>query len=80
MPVYAAIIRRTPFMRLTRSVHVGTLLACPRTVASSPQVDTRSYLVERFSSDVADLERLLDINLDAWRESWSARRGDTGPS
>lgn len=41
--------------------------------------DTRSYLVERFSSDVAALERLLDINLDAWRESWSGRRGDAGP-
>jgi hypothetical protein len=32
--------------------------------------DTRSFLVERFARDVDDLERLLDINLDAWREQW----------
>lgn len=36
--------------------------------------DTRSYLVERFAKDVDDLERLLDINLDAWREQRAAPR------
>jgi len=36
--------------------------------------DTHSYLVERFTKDVDDLERLLDINLDAWREQWAAPR------
>jgi hypothetical protein len=32
--------------------------------------DTRRYLVERFSADTDALERLLGINLDAWREDW----------
>ncbi|MGH8160840.1 MAG: sulfotransferase domain-containing protein [Gammaproteobacteria bacterium] len=36
--------------------------------------DTHNYLVERFSTDVADLERLLNISLDAWRETWTMRR------
>lgn len=36
--------------------------------------DTRSHLVERFAKDVDDLERLLGINLDAWREQRAARR------
>jgi hypothetical protein len=30
--------------------------------------------VERFAKDVDDLERLLDINLDDWREQWTAPR------
>ena len=43
---------------------------------STPRMrsDTRSYLVERFARDVDDLERLLDINLDAWRERGAAPR------
>lgn len=43
---------------------------------SNPRMrpDTRSYLVERFARDVDDLERLLDINLDAWRERWTPPR------
>jgi len=36
--------------------------------------DTRRYLVDRFASDADDLERLLDINLDAWREQWAVPR------
>lgn len=36
--------------------------------------DTRRYLVERFAPDVAALERMLDINLDAWREQWAPAR------
>lgn len=36
--------------------------------------DTRRYLVERFAKDVDDLERLLDINLDTWREQWTQPR------
>lgn len=47
-----------------------------RGAGSKPRMrpDTRGYLVERFAKDVDDLERLLDINLDDWREQWTAPR------
>jgi hypothetical protein len=47
-----------------------------RDAGSKPRMrpDTRGYLVERFAKDVDDLERLLDINLDDWREQWTAPR------
>lgn len=35
---------------------------------------TRDRLAERFAADLDDLERLLGINLDAWREPAAARR------
>jgi hypothetical protein len=38
------------------------------------RADTRSHLVEWFAKDVDDLQRLLDISLDAWREQWTAPR------
>jgi hypothetical protein len=38
------------------------------------RADTRGYLVDRFAKDVDDLERLLDINLDGWREQWASPR------
>ncbi|MGH8183807.1 MAG: sulfotransferase domain-containing protein [Rhodanobacteraceae bacterium] len=49
-----------------------------RGAAPKPSMNraTRNYLIERFATDVTDLERLLDINLDAWRETWAARRED----
>ncbi len=48
-----------------------------RGTRSKPRMlpDTRSRLVERFAKDVGTLERLLDINLDAWREQWVPSRG-----
>lgn len=38
---------------------------------------THDYLVERFAADLDALERLLDINLDAWREQSPAPRKAT---
>jgi len=40
--------------------------------------DTRRYLVDRFAHDADDLERLLDINLDAWRKQWMQPRAASG--
>lgn len=47
-----------------------------RDAGSKPRMrpDTRRYLVERFAKDVDDLERLLDIKLDTWREQWAPPR------
>lgn len=47
-----------------------------RGAGSKPRMhpDTRRYLVERFAKDVDALERLLDINLDDWREQWAQPR------
>lgn len=44
------------------------------------QPATRRYLVDRFAPDVAELERLLGINLDAWRQKWTAPRRESGGS
>lgn len=47
------------------------------TTRPTMRADTRCYLIERFAGDVDDLERLLDINLDAWREQWTAAPGES---
>ena len=45
-----------------------------RGAAAKPMMrpDTHGYLVERFATDVDDLERLLGLDLDNWREQWAA--------
>lgn len=42
------------------------------------QPGTRRYLIDRFADDVGDLERLLGIDLDAWRQQWAAPRKVSG--
>lgn len=47
-----------------------------RDAAAQPAMHprTRAYLAERFAADLDDLERLLAINVDAWRERRAAPR------
>lgn len=68
---------------LHRLVNAGKRIGLPDLVygrsggappGQNMRADTRRYLVERFAPDVADLERLLDVNLDGWRERWVAPR------
>lgn len=79
----AASLRRSGLHRLVNAgkrVGLSNLVyGRSRTVASSPamQPATRRYLIDRFAPDVAELERLLDIDLDPWREKWHAARRES---
>lgn len=71
----AARLRRKGLHRLVNAgkrVGLSNLVyARSRAPAPGPRMNraTHDYLVERFATDVAKLERMLDINLDAWREA-----------
>lgn len=42
-------------------------------------LSTHNYLVEQFSTDVDNLEGLLNINLDSWRKKWVEFREKSDP-
>lgn len=73
---------------LHRIVNAGKWVGFPELIygrsrgsapAPSMRPDTRRYLVERFAPDVARLERLIGINLDAWRETWLVSKAASCP-
>jgi hypothetical protein len=90
-PMLAKIIRRTKTKLHSSGLHwvvnagkrVGlSAIVRGRTgsAAAGPKMspDTHSYLVEKFSPDVENLERMLDISLDSWRQKWNEFRRRSG--
>ncbi|MBU6415903.1 MAG: sulfotransferase domain-containing protein [Xanthomonadaceae bacterium] len=70
----AATLRRSglhPLVNAGKRIGLSNLVyGRSRGAAAQPKMrpGTRGYLAERFATDLDDLERLLNIKLDAWRE------------